>query len=122
MTGKSPVFDSVVTEPGDTAIILFTSARRARPRASSVTQTYPMMNVVTMNRLFGNKPASDTHVLTLPLFHTFGATVLRGQNVTLERMRTFDLSGARFLEALFRAAVGLHLWHDLSYVVCCSST
>jgi long-chain acyl-CoA synthetase len=34
-----------------------------------------MMNVLTMNRLFGNEPASDTHVLTLPLFHTFGATV-----------------------------------------------
>jgi long-chain acyl-CoA synthetase len=34
-----------------------------------------MMNVVTINRLFGNKPAQDTHVLTLPLFHTFGATV-----------------------------------------------
>jgi len=33
------------------------------------------MNVITMNRLFNSQPATDSHVLTLPLFHTFGATV-----------------------------------------------
>ena len=34
-----------------------------------------MMNVVTTNRLFQSKPATDSHRLCLPLFLTFGATV-----------------------------------------------
>lgn len=32
-------------------------------------------NALTCNRLFSSEPATDTHVLALPLFHTFGATV-----------------------------------------------
>ncbi|MCX6396730.1 MAG: long-chain fatty acid--CoA ligase [Propionibacteriales bacterium] len=75
LAGKSPVFDAVVTEPGDTAIILFTSGTTGQAKGAELSHSNTMMNVVTMNRLFGNQPASDTHVLTLPLFHTFGATV-----------------------------------------------
>ena len=33
------------------------------------------MNALTCNRLFGSRPASDTHLLTLPLFHSFGSSV-----------------------------------------------
>jgi long-chain acyl-CoA synthetase len=75
LAGKSPVFDAVVTEPSDTAIILFTSGTTGRAKGAELSHSNTMMNVLTMNRLFGNQPASDTHVLTLPLFHTFGATV-----------------------------------------------
>jgi long-chain acyl-CoA synthetase len=72
---KSPVFDSVVTEPSDTAIILYTSGTTGQAKGAELSHSNTMMNVMTMNRLFQNQPASDTHVLTLPLFHTFGATV-----------------------------------------------
>jgi len=75
LAGKSPVFDAVVTEPSDTAIILYTSGTTGQAKGAELSHSNTMMNVVTMNRLFGNLPASDTHVLTLPLFHTFGATV-----------------------------------------------
>ncbi|MET3962261.1 long-chain acyl-CoA synthetase [Marmoricola sp. OAE513] len=75
LAGKSPVFDAVVTEPSDTAIILFTSGTTGQAKGAELSHSNTMMNVLTMNRLFGNLPASDTHVLTLPLFHTFGATV-----------------------------------------------
>ena len=34
-----------------------------------------MTNALTCNRLFSSEPASDTHLLTLPLFHSFGSTV-----------------------------------------------
>jgi long-chain acyl-CoA synthetase len=34
-----------------------------------------MTNAVTTNRLFHSKPATDSHLLCLPLFRTFGATV-----------------------------------------------
>ena len=33
------------------------------------------MNALTCNRLFASQPARDTHLLTLPLFHSFGSTV-----------------------------------------------
>jgi long-chain acyl-CoA synthetase len=75
LDGKSPVFDAVVTEPSDTAIILFTSGTTGQAKGAELSHSNTMMNVATMNRLFKNEPASDTHVLTLPLFHTFGATV-----------------------------------------------
>jgi long-chain acyl-CoA synthetase len=75
LAGKAPVFDSVVTEPSDTAIILYTSGTTGQAKGAELSHSNTMMNVLTMNRLFQNQPASDTHVLTLPLFHTFGATV-----------------------------------------------
>ena len=34
-----------------------------------------VMNAQTCNRLFAAEPATDTHLLTLPLFHSFGSTV-----------------------------------------------
>jgi long-chain acyl-CoA synthetase len=75
LAGKSPVFDACVTEPSDTAIILFTSGTTGRAKGAELSHSNTMMNVQTMNRLFKIQPATDTHVLTLPLFHTFGATV-----------------------------------------------
>jgi long-chain acyl-CoA synthetase len=75
LNGKSPVFDSVVTEATDTAIILFTSGTTGQAKGAELSHANTMMNVVTINRLFQNQPAQDTHLLTLPLFHTFGATV-----------------------------------------------
>jgi len=75
LAGKSPVFDPVVTEATDTAIILYTSGTTGRAKGAELSHVNTMMNVVTINRLFKNQPATDTHVLTLPLFHTFGATV-----------------------------------------------
>lgn len=34
-----------------------------------------MYNVLTSDGMHGNQPATDSHVVCLPLFHTFGATV-----------------------------------------------
>jgi long-chain acyl-CoA synthetase len=75
LTGKSPTFDPVVTEASDTAIILYTSGTTGQAKGAELSHANTMMNVVTINRLFKNQPAQDTHLLTLPLFHTFGATV-----------------------------------------------
>ena len=75
LAGKSPVFDAVVTEATDTAIILFTSGTTGKPKGAELSHANTMMNVVTANRLFQSKPGTDSHVLCLPLFHTFGATV-----------------------------------------------
>lgn len=75
LAGKSAVFDPVVTEATDTAIILYTSGTTGQAKGAELSHANTMMNVVTMNRIFKSQPATDSHVLTLPLFHTFGATV-----------------------------------------------
>ncbi|WP_282693485.1 long-chain fatty acid--CoA ligase [Streptomyces sp. CC208A] len=75
LAGQSPVFDPVVTEATDTAIILYTSGTTGRPKGAELSHANTMMNVMACNRMFGSRPATDSHVLCLPLFHTFGATV-----------------------------------------------
>ncbi|MEU9994007.1 long-chain fatty acid--CoA ligase [Streptomyces sp. NPDC050848] len=75
LSGMSTVFESVVTEPNDTAVILYTSGTTGRPKGAELSHSNTMMNVVANNRLFRNEPATDSHVVCLPLFHTFGATV-----------------------------------------------
>ncbi|MFD6062604.1 long-chain-fatty-acid--CoA ligase [Rhodococcus wratislaviensis] len=75
LAGQPTSFESVVTEPTDTAIILYTSGTTGQAKGAELSHANTMLNTLTLNRLFDNQPASDTHVLTLPLFHTFGATV-----------------------------------------------
>lgn len=75
LAGKSPAFDSVVREASDTAVILFTSGTTGKPKGAELSHANTTMNVVTSNRLFNSRPAADSHILCLPLFHTFGATV-----------------------------------------------
>jgi long-chain acyl-CoA synthetase len=75
LAGKSPAFDSVVREASDTAVILFTSGTTGKPKGAELSHANTTMNVVTSNRLFNSRPATDSHILCLPLFHTFGATV-----------------------------------------------
>jgi long-chain acyl-CoA synthetase len=73
--GKADTFDAVVTEATDTAIILYTSGTTGHPKGAELSHANIMMNVLTCNLMFQNRPAQDTHLLTLPLFHSFGATV-----------------------------------------------
>lgn len=68
-------FDSVATDPDHTAVILYTSGTTGRPKGAELTHASTMMNAIASNRLFGSLPATDVHVVALPLFHTFGATV-----------------------------------------------
>lgn len=75
LAGMSDDFDPVVTEATDTAVILYTSGTTGQPKGAELTHANLMMNTVAANRLFGNLPASDTHLVCLPLFHSFGATV-----------------------------------------------
>ena len=75
LAGQSPTFDPVVTEASDTGVILYTSGTTGQAKGAELSHANTMMNVVLVNRLFDSRPAQDTHLLTLPLFHTFGATV-----------------------------------------------
>jgi long-chain acyl-CoA synthetase len=75
LIGMSATFESIVREPGDTAVILYTSGTTGQPKGAELSHANTMMNVVATNRLFQRQPGTDSHVVCLPLFHTFGATV-----------------------------------------------
>jgi long-chain acyl-CoA synthetase len=73
---QAPVFEAVPTDETDTAVILYTSGTTGQPKGAELSHSNLVMNALTCNRLFAadaTKP--DTHLLTLPLFHSFGSTV-----------------------------------------------
>ncbi|RJS45485.1 long-chain-fatty-acid--CoA ligase [Nocardioides cavernaquae] len=109
LAGKSPVFDAVVTEATDTAIILFTSGTTGKPKGAELSHANTMMNVVTSNRLFQSKPGTDSHLLCLPLFHTFGATV--------QMHAGFSMAATLYLVPRFDAeqVVGLMQSEDITF-------
>ncbi|ROQ35875.1 long-chain acyl-CoA synthetase [Streptomyces sp. PanSC19] len=75
LAGKASTFDSAVTSSDDTAVILYTSGTTGQAKGAELSHANLVLNALSCNGLFGNRPATDTHLLTLPLFHTFGATV-----------------------------------------------
>ncbi|MFI5662480.1 long-chain fatty acid--CoA ligase [Streptomyces sp. NPDC051684] len=69
-------FESVTREPTDTAVILYTSGTTGQPKGAELSHANMVLNALTATRLFGSTPARpDTHLLALPLFHSFGQTV-----------------------------------------------
>ncbi|HSE07642.1 MAG TPA: long-chain fatty acid--CoA ligase [Nocardioidaceae bacterium] len=74
--GQADTFESVDTEPTDTAVILYTSGTTGHPKGAELSHSNMVLNSLTCNRLFGSQQTvHDTHLLTLPLFHSFGQTV-----------------------------------------------
>ncbi len=67
-------FTSVATAETDTAVILYTSGTTGQPKGAELTHSNMVHNALLANRLFGPHP-HDVHLLTLPLFHSFGQTV-----------------------------------------------
>ena len=68
-------FETVQRRETDTAVVLYTSGTTGRPKGAELSHSNQVMNALTCNRLFGSVPGEDTHLVALPLFHTFGATV-----------------------------------------------
>ena len=75
MAGQSPVFDTVQTMPDETAVILYTSGTTGSPKGAELTHSNMVMNAVaTRDMIQMNK--DDVCLVVLPLFHSFGQTVL----------------------------------------------
>ena len=68
-------FPTVQRAETDTAVVLYTSGTTGRPKGAELSHSNQLMNALTCNRLFDSRPGEDTHLVVLPLFHTFGATV-----------------------------------------------
>ncbi|MPZ60247.1 MAG: long-chain-fatty-acid--CoA ligase [Propionibacteriales bacterium] len=73
---QPPTYDTALTEPDDTAVILYTSGTTGQPKGAELSHANMVMNAVTCLRLFEGSPLNpDIHLLSLPLFHSFGQTV-----------------------------------------------
>ncbi len=74
MASQQPAFDTVQTRPDDTSVILYTSGTTGRPKGAELSHSNIVMNAI-VSRDICNGSSEDTHLIVLPLFHSFGQTV-----------------------------------------------
>ncbi|MFI1988746.1 long-chain fatty acid--CoA ligase [Actinoplanes sp. NPDC020271] len=75
LAGHGPVFATVLRAETDAAVILYTSGTTGQAKGAELSHSNLVLNALTCNRLFKSEPGTDTHLLVLPLFHSFGSTV-----------------------------------------------
>lgn len=101
-------FEAEPCEATDTAVILYTSGTTGQPKGAELTHSNMVMNAIAANRLFDSTPSRpDTHLLTLPLFHSFGQTINMNAGfsvgATLVLLPRFDAGAA--LEIMERESI-----------------
>ncbi|HXA60693.1 MAG TPA: long-chain fatty acid--CoA ligase [Streptosporangiaceae bacterium] len=86
--GQNSTFETVLTAPDDTAVILYTSGTTGQPKGAELSHQNLLMNVMVSDTLF-DRGLHDTFLVTLPLFHIFGQTCI--MNVGIYRRATLVL-------------------------------
>ncbi|HEV2797317.1 MAG TPA: long-chain fatty acid--CoA ligase [Nocardioides sp.] len=77
MQGQSPSCESVDTDDDDTAVILYTSGTTGQPKGAELMHRNMISNALASDQLFGaDADDPDTLLCVLPLFHSFGQTVI----------------------------------------------
>jgi long-chain acyl-CoA synthetase len=75
---QPPTFETVETDEDDTAVILYTSGTTGQPKGAELRHRNMHSNALTGKELFGaNEEDPDTYLCVLPLFHSFGQTVIQ---------------------------------------------
>ncbi|GIF15844.1 long-chain-fatty-acid--CoA ligase [Actinoplanes teichomyceticus] len=98
LAGHAPAFETVLRAETDAAVILYTSGTTGQAKGAELSHSNLVLNALTCNRLFASQPATDTHLLVLPLFHSFGSTVNMNAGfsmaATLVLLPRFDANAA----------------------------
>ena len=75
---QPPTFDTVATDADDTAVILYTSGTTGQPKGAELRHRNMRDNALLGADLFGaDKDNPDRLLCVLPLFHSFGQTVIQ---------------------------------------------
>jgi long-chain acyl-CoA synthetase len=77
MGGQSPAFETAEVGDDDTAVILYTSGTTGQPKGAELRHRNMVSNALAGTDLFGaDADNPDTYLCVLPLFHSFGQTVI----------------------------------------------
>ncbi|MCX6399009.1 MAG: long-chain fatty acid--CoA ligase [Propionibacteriales bacterium] len=99
---QPPTFETVDVDDDDTAVILYTSGTTGQPKGAELRHRNMRDNALTGEALFGaNSENPDTYLCVLPLFHSFGQTVIQNG--------AFAYGGTVVLLPRFEAAPALAL-------------
>ena len=74
MRDQPTTFEAVATSPDDTAVILYTSGTTGKPKGAELTHLNMLLNARLSDTIYP-RADHDVHLITLPLFHSFGQTV-----------------------------------------------
>jgi long-chain acyl-CoA synthetase len=85
LDGQPGTFETELTEPADTAVVLYTSGTTGTPKGAELTHQSMLMNAMVADTMF-ERAEHDTFLAVLPLFHVFGLTVV--QNLAFYRRAT----------------------------------
>jgi long-chain acyl-CoA synthetase len=122
MANQPPTFETVQSNPDDTAIILYTSGTTGQPKGAELSHSNMVMNARLADNLF-DRVEHDTHLVTLPLFHSFGQTVQMNAGFytssTLSLLPRFDAGAALAImerdNVTFFAGVPTMYWAMLNH-------
>ncbi|WP_068278571.1 long-chain-fatty-acid--CoA ligase [Aldersonia kunmingensis] len=121
VAGAPSTFDTIPRNPDDTAVILYSSGTTDRPKGAELTHANMVMNAHAANRLFDNRSdRHDTHLVSLPLFHSFGQTINMNAGLSVgatlvllprfdavTALRTFEDEGITFFAGMPTSYWGL---------------
>ena len=123
MGTQSPAFDTVMTNADDTAVILYTSGTTGSPKGAELSHSNMIMNARLADTLYPRSETYDTHLVTLPLFHSFGQSVQMNagfyNQCTLSLLPRFDADAALSImerdNVTFFAGVPTMYWAMLNH-------
>jgi len=95
MFGQPATFETVATEPNDTAVILYTSGTTGRPKGAELTHSNMLINAMVSRDIYLPEVRErNVALVALPLFHSFGQTcqmnAILFQGGTLVLIARFD--------------------------------
>ncbi len=122
LRGQPATFETVLTDPDDTAVILYTSGTTGQPKGAELTHGNMLLNARLADTLY-LRADHDVHLITLPLFHSFGQTAQMNAGIynraTLVLLPRFSPDAAFQLmereNVTFFAGVPTMYWELLNY-------